>query len=278
MLRPALGAASAAAVGAACSACEASGMAAAKSGEQRAEKAAAEKKSAEKAAPEKKSEKKSDPRSAPELLLSLSMRYREVFINGTIDDESARHVIAQLLFLEREAPGTPIRVNINSSGGKVAAGLAIHDVMRSLSSPVRTTCLGHCSSMAAVLLAAGQKGERYAQPNARIMIHQPRRGGSSGTQTAKELRISAEQIETSRRKTAALLARDTGRPVAEIEQLLEYDHYYSAEEAAAIGLIDRVASPGHFAPPPTTPTPTPPQTSQGSQTADPGTPEPPGGH
>ncbi len=182
----AVGAASAAAaaVGAACSACEAPHLAAAKSAEP--QKAA-----------EKKSEKKSDPRSAQELLLSLSLRYREVFINGSIDDESARHVIAQLLFLEREAPGTPIRVNINSSGGKVAAGLAIHDVMRSLSSPVRTTCLGHCSSMAAVLLAAGEKGERYAQPNARIMIHQPRRGGSSGHQTAKELRISAEQIEAS---------------------------------------------------------------------------------
>merc|ERR1719323_2164656 len=93
---------------------------------------------------------------------------------GPIDSSSAKEVIAQFLYLERQDPGQPITLMINSGGGKVAAGIAILDVMRELHSPVRTLCLGRCSSMAAVLLAAGEKGARWAAPNCRIMIHQPR--------------------------------------------------------------------------------------------------------
>ena len=123
------------------------------------------------------SKKKVDPHASPksisELVTTLSTKSRHVFVTGSITDDSARAVIAQLLFLEDAAPGAPILMHINSGGGKVYAGLAIHDVMAAISSPVHTTCLGHCESMAAVLLAAGERGARYALPNSRVMIHKP---------------------------------------------------------------------------------------------------------
>ena len=123
------------------------------------------------AACEKKKEPKepAPPKSLSELTTTLSCRHRQVFVSGTIDDELAKQVVAQLLFLDQEAPGEPIHMHINSSGGKVYAGLAIHGVMRAVRSPVHTTCLGHCESMAAVLLAAGEPGERCALKHARVM-------------------------------------------------------------------------------------------------------------
>ena len=129
------------------------------------------------------------------------------------------------------------------------AGLAIHDVMQSLTSPVHTICLGHCESMAAVLLAAGFAGERSAMPNARIMIHQPIRHGG-GSSNAKQLAISAAGIERSRRRIAELLARDTGRSVDDVLALIEYDHVCDAHEALTLGLVDRVLTePGSYVTP-----------------------------
>ncbi|EOD17588.1 putative endopeptidase Clp, partial [Emiliania huxleyi CCMP1516] len=158
-----------------------------------------------------------------------------------IDDESAKSVVALLLYLEGAEPGAPITLLINSGGGKVQAGLAIHDVMRSLSSPVHTACLGHCESMAAVLLAAGEQGHRTALPNSRIMVHQPTRRSAGGqSKTSRQLQISAEETEKSRLKLAECLARDTGKTLPEIEALLENDSYYSAAEARAMGLVDVV--------------------------------------
>ena len=157
------------------------------------------------------------------------------------------------------------------------AGLAIHDVMRSLSSPVHTACLGHCESMAAVLLAAGEQGHRTALPNSRIMVppapgsarlapprlstaaspppqvHQPTRRSAGGqSKTSRQLQISAEETEKSRLKLAECLARDTGKTLPEIEALLENDSYYSAAEARAMGLVDAVggAVGGGAVPPP----------------------------
>eukprot|EP00967_Tisochrysis_lutea_P094830 scaffold137974_cov31-Tisochrysis_lutea.AAC.2 len=178
------------------------------------------------------------PRSMADLVMQLALRERQVFVSGTINDESAKSVIAQLLYLENAQPGAPISVLINSGGGKVHAGLAIHDVMRSISSPVHTTCLGHCESMAAVLLAAGEPGFRRALPNCRVMVHQPTRTAGGASKTSKQLLTSAAETEKTRIKLAALLARDTGRSVEEIESLLEYDTYYSAEEAQKMGLVD----------------------------------------
>uniref|UniRef100_A0A7S3AY16 ATP-dependent Clp protease proteolytic subunit n=1 Tax=Haptolina ericina TaxID=156174 RepID=A0A7S3AY16_9EUKA len=179
-----------------------------------------------------------------ELLVRLSTKSRHVFVSGTIDDEMAKAVIAQLLFLEQEGPGTPICMHINSSGGKVYAGLAIHDVMATIRSPVHTTCLGHCESMAAIILAAGEPGSRFALPNSKMMIHQPVRGASTtGKSNAREMAIQAAEIDRSRRKLATLLAQSTGQTVAEVEALLEHDHHMDAHQALALGLIDSIGAP-----------------------------------
>lgn len=180
------------------------------------------------------------PKTNAELLLSLAARSRQVFLSGSIDDESAKQCIATLLHLDESAPGTPIKLHINSGGGKVQAGLAIHDVMQVLRSPVHTTCLGHCESMAAVLLASGAVGERAALANARIMIHQPVRSSGASKSNARQLSIQHESIEWSRLRLAELLAQRTGRPLAEIEQLFEYDHVCTATQALSLGLIDKV--------------------------------------
>jgi ATP-dependent Clp protease protease subunit len=149
--------------------------------------------------------------------------------------------------LEQESPQTPIHMHINSSGGNVQAGLAIHDTMQSISSPVHTLCLGHCESIAALLLSAGERGERAAMPNARIMVHQPVRTGG-GASNAKQLAISAASIERSRRTLVEILAARCGRPVEEISELLEYDHVCDAQEAIALGLVDKVSAPGDLVP------------------------------
>lgn len=192
--------------------------------------------------------KKADPKSMAELQLGLTTKARRVFVTGGIDDESAKVVIQQLLHLEAEAPGAPISMHIMSGGGKVYAGLAILDVMRSLSSPVHTTCLGHCESMAAVLLACGEPGRRYTLPNARVMIHQPVRGASPSKSSAKEALIQAQAIDQSRLRLCQLLAESTGRPLAELEALMDHDCYCSATEAKELGLVDHVCGKGHFSP------------------------------
>ncbi len=180
------------------------------------------------------------PKSNNELMHALAHRHRTIFLSGPINDESAKTIVAQLLFVDAEAPGKPVHLLISSSGGRVQAGTAIHDVMRSLRSPVHTTCIGHCESMAAVILAAGERGERRAMPNARIMVHQPTRSPGGASKTSKQLLISATETEKSRLKLAALLARDTGRSEAEMAELLEHDQYYSPDEARAAGIIDEV--------------------------------------
>lgn len=182
----------------------------------------------------------SPPKSINELVLALSAKGRHVFLSGTIDDDLAYRTIATLLYLDQQEPGVPIRMHINSSGGKVQAGLAIHDVMQTLGSPVHTRCLGHCESMAAILLAAGQAGHRSAMPNARIMIHQPVRTGGYSRTNAKQLQLSAASIDRSRLRLAQLLADHSGRPLSEIESLIEYDHECDAQEALELGLIDRI--------------------------------------
>ena len=194
---------------------------------------------------ESKKSSTSTPKTLAEVPAALSLRHRQVFLTGHIDDASARLVIAQLLYLEEASPTEPIQLHINSSGGKVHAGIAIHDVMQSLRAPVYTTCLGHCESMAAVILAAGEKGERAAMPNARVMIHQPTRTSSSKN-SSKSLEIQAAELERSRLKLAELLAAATGKPRAEIEALLEHDTYYSAHGAVDLGLVDKVCAEGHF--------------------------------
>lgn len=170
-------------------------------------------------------------------IYSRLLKDRIVFIGQEIDDHVANIVIAQLLFLESEDPDKDIYLYINSPGGIVTAGMAIYDTMQYVKSPVSTICVGQASSMAAVLLAAGEKGKRIALPNARIMIHQPL-GGAHGQAT--DIEIQAKEILRVRETINAILARHTGRPLDKIALDTDRDFFMSAEEANSYGIIDKI--------------------------------------
>ncbi len=162
---------------------------------------------------------------------------RIVFISGEVHDEMANAVVAQLLFLQSQDPKKQINVYINSPGGSVTAGLAIYDTMQFISCPVATYCIGQAASMGAVLLTAGRKGLRHALPNARIMIHQPS-GGAEGKAT--DIEITAKEILRLKEVLNGILAKHSGRKMAEVVRDTERDYFMSAEEARAWGLIDKV--------------------------------------
>lgn len=173
-------------------------------------------------------------------IYSRLLKSRIVFLVGEINDYAANSVIAQLLFLEAEAPDKDISLYINSPGGAVTSGLAIFDTMRFISTPVTTICIGQACSMAALLLAAGQKGQRYALQHARVMVHQPM-GGMQGQ--ASDLEIHANEIITLRAKLNNILAELTGKSVKRIAADTERDHFLDAAAAKSYGLIDAVKQP-----------------------------------
>ena len=160
-----------------------------------------------------------------------------IFVGSAIDDDVANLVIAQLLFLESEDPEKDIQLYINSGGGAVTAGLAILDTMRYIRPHVSTLCIGQAMSMAAVLLAAGEKGKRLALPNSRIMIHQPH-GGIQGT--ASDIEIHAKEILRFRERIVGLLASYTGKSPEEINNDADRDFVLTADEAVDYGIIDQV--------------------------------------
>jgi ATP-dependent Clp protease protease subunit len=166
---------------------------------------------------------------------------RIIFLGTQIDDTVANVVIAQLLFLEADAPGKDIQLYVNSPGGDVSAGMAIYDTMQHLSSPVCTMCMGMAASMGCFLLAAGRRGKRSSLPHARIMMHQPWGGTAKGT--ASDIEIAAKEVLYLRGKMFELLARHTGQPLERIEREFDRDRYMSAEEARRYGIIDRVIEP-----------------------------------
>ena len=170
-------------------------------------------------------------------IYSRLLKERIVFLGGEVYDQVADLIIAQFLFLEAEDPDKDIHLYINSPGGVVTAGMAIFDTMNYIKAPVSTICIGQAASMGAVLLAAGQKGKRFALPHARIMIHQPS-GGSRGQAT--DIMIQAEEILRMKRELNRLLAEMSGQPVERIESDTERDYFMSAEEACSYGLIDAV--------------------------------------
>ncbi len=170
-------------------------------------------------------------------IYSRLLKERIVFLGGEVNDQVADLIIAQFLFLEAEDPDKDIHLYINSPGGVVTAGMAIFDTMNYIKAPVSTICIGQAASMGAVLLAAGQKGKRFALPHARIMIHQPS-GGSRGQAT--DIMIQAEEILRMKRELNRLLAEMSGQPVERIESDTERDYFMSAEEACSYGLIDAV--------------------------------------
>jgi ATP-dependent Clp protease protease subunit len=170
-------------------------------------------------------------------IFSRLLRERIIFVNGPVEDNMASLICAQLLFLEAESPKKDIMLYINSPGGVVTAGMAIHDTMKYIRPRVGTLCMGQAASMGSFLLAAGEPGMRGALPNARIMIHQPS-GGAQGM--ASDIEIQAREILRIRSRMNALYAEYTGQPLEVIERKMDRDTFLEAEEAKALGLIDVV--------------------------------------
>jgi len=170
-------------------------------------------------------------------IYSRLLKDRIIFIGEAIDEHIASLVVAQLLFLEAEDPDKDINIYINSPGGSVTAGMAIYDTMQYIKPEVSTICVGMAASMGAFLLSAGQKGKRYALPNAEIMIHQPL-GGVSGQ--AEDIKIHAEWILKTREKLNRILSENTGQPLDKIAGDTDRDNFMSADEAVGYGLIDKV--------------------------------------
>ncbi|MBX5463965.1 MAG: ATP-dependent Clp endopeptidase proteolytic subunit ClpP [Clostridia bacterium] len=174
-------------------------------------------------------------------IYSRLLRDRIIFIGTPIDDTIANLVIAQLLFLETEDPDRDVSIYINSPGGSVDAGLGIYDTMQYIKPDVSTICVGVAMSMAAVLLAGGTPGKRYALPNSKILIHQPWTGGLQGRAT--DIKIYAEEIMKDRQRINRILAYHTGQDIEKINTDTEKDYFMSAEEAKAYHLIDDILIP-----------------------------------
>ena len=170
-------------------------------------------------------------------IYSRLLKDRIIFIGTAIDDAVANLVVAQMLFLEVEDPDRDVHLYVNSPGGSISAGLGIYDTMQYIKPDVSTICVGMAASMAAVILAGGAKGKRYALPNAKVLIHQPW-GGVKGQAT--EIEIHAKEILRTRQVINKILADHTGQPMEKIERDTERDFFMTVEEAKDYGLIDEV--------------------------------------
>jgi ATP-dependent Clp protease protease subunit len=170
-------------------------------------------------------------------IYSRLLKDRIIFLGGAVDDNLASIVIAQMLFLESEDPGKDINIYINSPGGLVTAGLAIYDTMQYIKCPVSTLCFGQAASMAAVLLAAGEAGKRFALPHSRILLHQPM-GGFQGQAT--DIDIHAREILRMREELDQILVKHTGQPEEKVHRDTERDYFLDGEQAREYGIIDKV--------------------------------------
>src|SRR6185436_6374733 len=170
-------------------------------------------------------------------IYSRLLRERIVFVTGGVEDHMASLITAQLLFLESENPKKDISMYINSPGGVVTAGMAIHDTMQYIRPRVSTVCIGQAASMGSFLLAAGEPGMRIALPNARIMVHQPS-GGARGM--ASDIEIQAREILRMRQRMNDLYVKYTGQSLSDIEKALDRDTFLEAEEALKFGIVDKV--------------------------------------
>ena len=170
-------------------------------------------------------------------IYSRLLKERVIFVTGPIEDYGASLITAQLLFLEAENPKKEIHMYINSPGGLVTSGLAIYDTMQYVRPPVQTFCIGQAASAASLLLCAGKKGQRYALPNARILVHQP---SASFYGQAADIARHAQEIVKLKRRLNEIYAKHTGQTVEAIEKMLDRDTYMTAEEAKNFGLLDEV--------------------------------------
>jgi ATP-dependent Clp protease, protease subunit len=170
-------------------------------------------------------------------IYSRLLRERIIFIGTPIDDQIANLVVAQLIHLESDDPDKDIAIYINSPGGEIYAGLAIYDTMQFVKPDIQTTCIGIAMSMGSLLLAGGTHGKRFALPNSRILIHQPS-GGFQGQAT--DIEIQARESLELRARVDAIYARHTGKSVEQSHEDMERDRFFTSEQAAEYGLIDRV--------------------------------------
>ena len=172
-------------------------------------------------------------------IYSRMLKDRVIFLDSEVTDQSASIIVAQLLFLEAEDPSKDIYLYINSPGGSISAGMAIHDTMKYIKPDVSTICIGLAASMGAFLLSAGAKGKRYCLPNSEVMIHQPL-GGSNGQAT--EIEIAAKHILHLKEKLNSMLAEYCNKSYEEVAAATDRDNWLTAEEALAFGLIDEIKS------------------------------------
>lgn len=172
-------------------------------------------------------------------IYSRLLQDRIIFLGTAVDDNVANVIIAQLLFLENQSPDKDIKLYINSPGGSVTAGMAIYDTMQFIKPDVSTVCVGMAASMGAFLLSAGAKGKRFALPNSEIMIHQVM-GGAEGQ--ASDIKIRAERILKMKDNLNKIMAKHTGKSLAQIEKDTDRDNFMTAEESVKYGLIDKVIS------------------------------------
>jgi ATP-dependent Clp protease protease subunit len=170
-------------------------------------------------------------------IYSRLLKERLVFVTGPVEDYGASLLTAQLLFLEAENPKKEIHMYINSPGGIVTAGMAIYDTMQYVRPKIHTYCIGQAASMGSLLLCAGEKGNRWALPNARVMVHQP---SASFYVQAADIARHAQEIVKLKKRLNEIYARHTGQTVEAIEKMLDRDTYMTSEEAKAFGLIDQV--------------------------------------
>ncbi len=171
-------------------------------------------------------------------IFSRLLNDRVIILSEEVNDTTASLIVAQLLYLEAQDPDKDISFYINSPGGSITAGMAIYDTMQYINCDVSTICIGMAASMGAFLLQAGTKGKRMALPNSEILIHQPLMGGLQGQAT--DIKIHADHIVSLRSKLNRIMSERTGQPLEVIERDTERDHYMTAEEACAYGLIDKV--------------------------------------
>lgn len=170
-------------------------------------------------------------------IYSRLLKERVIFVTGPIEDYGASLMTAQLLFLEAENPKKEIHMYINSPGGVVTAGLAIYDTMQYIRPPIQTFCVGQAASAASLLLMAGKKGERFALPNSRVLVHQP---SASYYGQAADIARHAQEVIKLKHRLNEIYAKHTGRTVAEVEKALDRDTYMTADDAKTFGIIDQV--------------------------------------
>ncbi len=170
-------------------------------------------------------------------IYSRLLKERLIFVVGTVEDQMANLIVAQLLYLESENPDKDIQLYINSPGGTVSSGLSVYDTMQFVNCDVSTICIGQAASMGALLLGGGAHGKRYALPHSRIMVHQPSAGFSG---QATDIEIHAKEVLELKRRLNEIMARHTGQNVQQVEKDLERDNFMSSAEAVKYGLIDTV--------------------------------------